>query len=1018
MASRMSQAATEALGLPKGLKFYSAGPFAGLNIKDAPTFIQDNEFYYIENWVKLGNGALRTVWDVGTPLYAAPVGKTIVYHTFYTIASTYYCFVVLSDGSGWQVNAATGATVQMGSGTPFYVASTGALPYARQWASTYLLISNTNTPNDYWAWDGAILYGAGTVAPQGVNLTGGGYGYGTSPTVTAYGGTGSGMTFTPVVQDGSVVNVNIKNPGSGYSPGDIVQLRFSGGGTDSAAQLQAVLSATGVAGVAISNGGSGYAAPPRVVFSGGGGSGATAIAIVTGGVVTSVVVTNGGSSYTSAPSVSFSGGGGSGAAATSTITGTVESITVTNPGQAIYGFTTVVISGGGGSGATATPTLAYNSFLGYFQVSGVVVTNPGSGYTSAPTVTFTGAPGAAATAAITQAVNTVHVSPGGSGYASTPSVTFTGGGGSGAAGSSLVSLGVTSVALSAGGAGYISEPQVVFSGGGGVGAVAVAQISNGVVVNVEVINPGQDYATSPSVSFVGGGGTGAAALATLTGTVIGVSMSAAGSGYTGGPTVVFSGGGGSGALGEATLTPTFVAAVAVVSGGSGYTLAPTLTITGGGGSGATATASLSGTAIGSVAVGGGGGKHYTSVPGVVISPGANNSAYATVNLMPFGVSGSAFEIFNSRVWIVNPAVAYDQVIPSGSQYQFTAPNTIWNFATSAGGGQAQSTDAFLQTQYVNARQSSGYLYMLGDGSVSSIVNLTTTSTGSPPTNVTTSYQYQNVDPQIGLGWRDSLQEYGRSLVFSNTTGVYGLYGGTVSKTSEKIDQLLSIEGASQSRGPRAIYPVNGGVAPSSAVAHIFNVKYYLNLITILDPVANTNRNVMVAWNEKDWFILSQSPNLVQISAQKIGSLYFAWGTDGFEIFPLFASPSTTLPKKFTTKYYGADSYYIQKQGVALWAQAQDTSATAAGVNMAVTVTLSGIAPLVNGAVPPPVAAGTYAPLVQQPDFESPTPQWGVWGTSLEGVAFTTLGVNLTTTSPDITLTNLSVGYMDVKAYYG
>jgi len=42
----------------------------------------------------------------------------------------------------------------------------------------------------------------------------------------------------------------------------------------------------------------------------------------------------------------------------------------------------------------------------------------------------------------------------------------------------------------------------------------------------------------------------------------------------------------------------------------------------------------------------------------------------------------------------------------------------------------------------------------------------------------------------------------------------------------------------------------------------------------------------------------------------------------------------------------------------------------------------------------------------------------VWGTSLEGVAFTTLGVNLTTTSPDITLTNLSVGYMDVKAYYG
>ena len=99
----ISGKAGQALGLPAGFKVYSPFPFKGVNVQDAPHAIEDQEFTWVENFVRLGNGELRTLWDKGSATYTAPSGKTIVYFSFYTLATDYYFALFLSDGSAVQL---------------------------------------------------------------------------------------------------------------------------------------------------------------------------------------------------------------------------------------------------------------------------------------------------------------------------------------------------------------------------------------------------------------------------------------------------------------------------------------------------------------------------------------------------------------------------------------------------------------------------------------------------------------------------------------------------------------------------------------------------------------------------------------------------------------------------------------------------------------------------------------------------------------------------------------------------
>ena len=736
--SELSNKLQGALGTPEGLRAYSPFPFGGMNQSDSPIAMADQEFLWLENLLKIGNGDLRALWDHDTEIFTVPsAALTIIKFASFNISTAYYFAVFLSDGTAYQVNRDTGATKAISTvpGT-FYAA--GHLPDCCPSGGTYLLIANNHAANSYWIWDGNVLYGAGGMSPV-VTLTSGGSGYGTAPAVTAFGGSGSGWTGVASVVNGSVVAVQTTSAGTGYLPGDTVQLQFSGGGSDTGAILTAVLGSATVDHLTLLSGGSGFTLVPTVVFSSGA---ATATAVMTPTGIGSITVGAGGSGYTTvSTSVSLVGGGGSGATAVATVAaGAVTAISITNAGSGYTALPTVVITSSiGGAGATATAVLVPTS------VGGLVMVSHGSGYTSTPTISFTGA-------------------------------------------------------------------------GGGTGATALAVLSAGSVASVTVTNGGSGFTGTPTLTFVGGAGTGATATAILTSGVI--------------------------------------TSVTVTAGGSGY----------------------------------------TSVPAIEVSAGLNNAASGTVSTMPFGVSGGAIENYLSRVWLVN--LYQPGVLPTGGKMIVSAPGSLTDFAISDGGVGYTSTDRYLRAQYNAIRQSNGYLYPVGDSSVSVISNVQTAGS-----TATTTFNYQNTDPQTGTNYRDSMVEYGRSVLFANQTGVYGLYGGAVTKISTKVDNIFQ----------NAIFPPTAGaITPTSSVVMLYKTKCYVLALTILDPFTGSPRNVMLLWNEKEWFVASQTYDVKFIAVETINSNLNTWATDGERLFRLFAVPSPYLTKTAVSKLYGADLPYYDK----------------------------------------------------------------------------------------------------------
>jgi FtsP/CotA-like multicopper oxidase with cupredoxin domain len=113
-----------------------------------------------------------------------------------------------------------------------------------------------------------------------------------------------------------VASVMTELPGLGYTTPPTVTF-YGGGGTGAAATA----ALNGVTGITVVTAGTGYTSPPTVTLTGGGGTGATATAIITLGSVGAITLTNPGSGYTSAPQVNLTGGGGSGARAIAMLAG-------------------------------------------------------------------------------------------------------------------------------------------------------------------------------------------------------------------------------------------------------------------------------------------------------------------------------------------------------------------------------------------------------------------------------------------------------------------------------------------------------------------------------------------------------------------------------------------------------------------------------------------------------------------------------------------------------------------------
>src|ERR1700761_4494021 len=102
---QLSQKEQSRLGLPQTFSVWSPFPFGSMNQQSSRIALQDNEFFWRENFIKIGDGKLRTLWNQGNAVYTT--AKTIVYFFSFNIGSANYIAVFLNDGTAVQVNTDT-----------------------------------------------------------------------------------------------------------------------------------------------------------------------------------------------------------------------------------------------------------------------------------------------------------------------------------------------------------------------------------------------------------------------------------------------------------------------------------------------------------------------------------------------------------------------------------------------------------------------------------------------------------------------------------------------------------------------------------------------------------------------------------------------------------------------------------------------------------------------------------------------------------------------------------------------
>lgn len=370
----------------------------GINTLVPRSGIADNELVICDGFMPLGD-TLVTLPGTGSVIYTATGGTTVVFFCWFSLGTTPYVFVLLSNGAIWQVTTGGAATQIAPAGT--IVSPTTFIGIA-QWGSEYLIFC-ADQPNGYWLWDGTLLYTAGTLGPT-VTIADGGMGYTAAPIVTIHtSGPGTGAAASATVENNTVTEINLTNAGHGYGNGDYVWATLSGGNGGAQAQATSTISNGVITGVTLTNGGAGYQSssgvqsPPTVTVTDATGTGASiVVAEMIGGQVISLKIGAGGSGYTN-PTLSFSGGGtGSGAAGTVSVSqGVVTGITVTAAGAGYTTAPAISFLDNDGTGATAVAVLGQGASAG--TVVGVTLLSGGQNYSN-NTVIFTG--GGNATASV------------------------------------------------------------------------------------------------------------------------------------------------------------------------------------------------------------------------------------------------------------------------------------------------------------------------------------------------------------------------------------------------------------------------------------------------------------------------------------------------------------------------------------------------------------------------------------------------------------------------------------------
>lgn len=320
--------------------------FQGMSTQADRHALPENKLAWLENLQPIGANNLKTV---GGPNAATAnlTGERISKQYFAPINNINYTINFCASGSAYAVNLANGAKTKFADAGTF-----SSSPDMTLWNNERILIADPQA--GYSTWDGTVFVKAGGVSPN-FNVTNGGSGYVTDPTVSITGGTGTGATATATLVGGVVTALVLTNPGTGYMPGDTLIVNFSGTADPGI-----------VTGALVTDGGTGYTSAPSVTLSGGGGTGATATATVAGGAVTAINITAPGSGYTTLPTISFSGGGGTGATGMAEVSTVAAATAIVWPVISPNPTTLAVFQGrvflASGRVLTYTGTLGYDDF--------------------------------------------------------------------------------------------------------------------------------------------------------------------------------------------------------------------------------------------------------------------------------------------------------------------------------------------------------------------------------------------------------------------------------------------------------------------------------------------------------------------------------------------------------------------------------------------------------------------------------------------------------------------------------
>lgn len=260
--------------------------------------------------------------------------------------------------------------------------------------------------------------------------------------------------------------------------------------------------------------------------------------------------------------------------------------------------------------------------------------------------------------------------------------------------------------------------------------------------------------------------------------------------------------------------------------------------------------------------------------------------------MPTGLPGIlCMEVYQGRLW-----VAGEDVI------SFSAPANGADFTNQFGGGSFGYSGNKLTVTYRDLAASAGYLFVYGDSSTDIISNpLIASQTVGDLVLVSSQFNYQNLDPQVGHAFPRKVGRLGRYMVLANGVhpypsaaspansgqGIWLMRGGDAEPIGSKITNLWMTLDTSE-------------FYPTFATVSMFGARIVLLNAMFVDPWG-VKRPMMLAWNQTAWTVLSQNLNLTHIGCYEQDTVLDAYGTDGTSLYHLFDHPDPTLPKRLSTK---------------------------------------------------------------------------------------------------------------------